>query len=84
MSKSAARQRLVRTSNKLKRRPDNKEELVVRRFLRVRGAAGAFDEAGVADSGAVFQGEVDAAGWVDIGATFSAAVFGVAIIVIIV
>ena len=57
---------------------------VVRRFLCVRGAAGAFYEAGVADAGAVFQGEVDAAGWVDIGATFSAAVFGVAIIAIIV
>ena len=75
---------MVRTSNKLKRRPDNKEELVVRRFLRVCGATGALYEAGVADSGAVFQGEIDAAGWVDIGATFSAAVFGVAIIAVIV
>jgi hypothetical protein len=82
--KKAAGQWLVRTSNKLERRPDNKEDLVVRCFLRVRGAAGAFYEAGFADSGDVFQGEVDAARWVDIGATFSAAVFVVAIIAVIV
>ena len=48
------------------------------------GAACAFYEAGVADAGAVFQGEIDAAGGVDIGATFSAAVFVSAIIAVIV
>ena len=50
----------------------------------MRGAAGAFHEAGVADASAVFQGEVNAPSRVDIGATFSAAVFIVAIIAIIV
>jgi hypothetical protein len=45
------------------------------RVGRVGGALCAFHEAGVADAGAVFQGEIDAAGRVDIGATFPAAVF---------
>jgi hypothetical protein len=58
-------------------------QLIVRCFLCERGAARAFHEAGVADAGAVFQGEVYAAGRVNIGATFSAAVF-VAIVAIIV
>ena len=48
------------------------------------GAACAFYEAGVADAGTVFQGEIDAASGVDIGATFSAAVFVSAIIAVIV
>ena len=43
--------------------------------LGVRRAARALYEAGIADAGAVLQGEVNAAGWVDIGAAFSAAVF---------
>jgi hypothetical protein len=53
-------------------------------FLGVGWAFGSLHEAGVADAGTVFQGEVYAARWVDIGATFSAAVFGVAIGAVIV
>jgi hypothetical protein len=64
--------------------PIRQTKLIVRCFLCVRGAAGAFHEAGVADASAVFQGKVDAAGWVDIGATFSAAVFVVTSIALIV
>lgn len=63
---------------------DSGRALIVRFLTSVRGAAGAFHEAGVADAGAVFQSEVDAARWVDIGAAFSAAVFVVASIAVIV